>query len=144
MLETNIDDMNPELYTYVMEKAFEKGALDVFMTSIIMKKNRPGIKLSILCEEDDLQVLEELLLVETTTLGLRKYSVDRSVLERRTMEINTKYGVVSMKIGYLDGKRVKYAPEYEECRKIAKAHGVPIKEVYEEIAYEGKKFFERQ
>ena len=101
-------------------------------------------KLSILCEEDDLQVLEELLLVETTTLGLRKYSVDRSVLERRTMEINTKYGVVSMKIGYLDGKRVKYAPEYEECRKIAKAHGVPIKEVYEEIAYEGKKFFERQ
>ncbi len=144
MLETNIDDMNPEFYTYVMEKAFEKGALDVFMTSIIMKKNRPGIKLSILCEEDDMQVLEELIFVETTTLGLRKYPVGRSILDRRTMEINTKYGVVSIKVGYLEGKQIKYAPEYEECKRIAEIHGVPIKEVYEEISYKGKKFFEKQ
>ncbi len=127
--------MNSEFYSYIMEKAFENGALDVFMTPIIMKKNRPGITLSILCKEVDIKTLEKILFLETTTLGIRKYSVDRSTLEREVIDIETKYGSIPIKIGVLEGKKLKSAPEYEECRRIAKIYDVPIKDVYEEAVY---------
>jgi len=142
MLETNIDDMNPEFYGYVMERAFDEGALDVFMTPIIMKKNRPGIKLSLLCEEKDMEGLEQLILSETTTLGLRKYPVERSILERKSLMLKTKYGMVSVKVGSLKDGQAKYAPEYEECREIAQSLGIPIKKVYEDISFEAKEFLE--
>ena len=142
MLEANIDDMNPEIYGYVMEKAFKLGALDVFMTPIIMKKNRPGIKLSVLCEQEKQEELEKLVLTETTTLGLRKYKVDRTILKRQSVKLKTKYGVVSMKLGYMGGKPVKLAPEFEECREIAEGFGIPIRQVYEDLVYAAKKYFE--
>ena len=142
MLEANIDDMNPEIYGYVMEKAFKLGALDVFMTPIIMKKNRPGIKLSVLCEQEKQEELEKLVLTETTTLGLRKYEVDRTILKRQSVKLKTKYGVVSMKLGYMGGKPVKLAPEFEECREIAEGFGIPIRQVYEDLVYAAKKYFE--
>lgn len=142
MLEANIDDMNPEIYGYVMEKAFKMGALDVFMTPIMMKKNRPGIKLSVLCEQKKQEELEKLVLTETTTLGLRKYEVDRTILKRQNVKLKTKYGVVSMKLGYMAEKPIKLAPEFEECREIAEGFGIPIRQVYEDLVYAAKKYFE--
>ena len=142
MLETNIDDMNPEFYGYVMEMAFGRGALDAFMTPIIMKKNRPGIKLSILANEIDVEKLEELVLSETTTLGLRKYRVDRQVLDRRNLKLSTPYGTVSIKVGYLKNGQMKFAPEYEECKEIAQSLKIPIKKVYEDLCFIAKKHLE--
>mgnify|MGYP004702128467 CR=1 FL=1 len=142
MLETNIDDMNPEIYGYVMERALDKGALDVFMTPIMMKKNRPGVKLSILCEEKNQSEFEHLIFSETTTLGIRKYAVDRSVLSRKIIKLKTAYGDVDIKIGLIDDCHMKYSPEYEECRKIAESLKIPIKKVYEDINFEAKKYFE--
>src|SRR5690554_4851450 len=102
--------MNPEIYTYVMERAFDKGALDFFMTPIIMKKNRPGITLSVLCQETDIRGIEEILFLETTTLGLRKYPVERSILDRKLMQIETKYGDITVKLGFFGGKIMKFSP----------------------------------
>ncbi len=133
MLETNIDDMNPEIYEYVMEKAFEKGALDVFLTPVIMKKNRPGILLSVLCEEKKRRALEEMIFRETTTFGIRRYSVDRSILERQFIHVHTKYGVVPFKAGKLKGETLRYTPEYDICRKIAMQYKRPIQEIYREL-----------
>ncbi|MFZ5966911.1 MAG: nickel pincer cofactor biosynthesis protein LarC [Bacillota bacterium] len=142
MLETNIDDMNPEIYGYIMEKAFEKGALDVFYTPIVMKKNRPAVKLSVLCEEQCADALEKMLFRETTTFGIRKYQVDRSTLERKIIKIKTKYGVVSIKLGLIDGKIGKYAPEYEDCKEVALGFGIPLQKVYEDVMMAVKKYFE--
>ena len=142
MIESNIDDMNPEIYGYVMEKAFKLGALDVFMTPLIMKKNRPGIMLSVLCEQEKEEDLEKLVLAETTTLGIRKYAVSRRVLKRQSVKLKTKFGLVSIKIGYMEGKPVKIAPEYEECKNIAEGFGIPIRQVYEDLVYAAKKYFE--
>jgi len=133
MLETNIDDMNPEIYEYVMEKAFEKGALDVFLTPVIMKKNRPGILLSVLCEEEKRKELEEMLFRETTTFGIRRYSVDRSTLAREFVHVRTKYGVVPFKAGKWEGETLRYTPEYDVCRKIALQYQRPIQEIYREL-----------
>ncbi|KXG75608.1 hypothetical protein AN619_16040 [Thermotalea metallivorans] len=142
MLECNIDDMNPEFYGYVMEKGLEAGALDIFMVPVIMKKNRPGILLSVLCEEDKREELEQFIFMETTTLGIRRYAVERSVLERKVLRIRTKYGVVGMKVGFLGGKILKYAPEYEDCKEIAENFHLPLKKVYEDIHYAMKKYIE--
>lgn len=142
MIETNIDDMNPELYGYIMEKAFQQGALDVFMTPVIMKKNRPGTKLSVLCEGERLEPLEKLVLTETTSLGLRKYEVERTTLDRQSVKLKTRYGVASVKIAYLNGKVLKMAPEYEECKEIAASFGIPLKQAYEDIIYTARKYFQ--
>jgi uncharacterized protein (DUF111 family) len=142
MLECNIDDMNPEIYGYVMEKALEAGALDVFMVPIIMKKNRPGIVLSVLCEVEKKEVMEKLIFLETTTLGIRNYEVDRSALERKVLRVRTKYGVVSMKIGFMGGKILKYAPEFNDCKEIAESFCIPLKKVYEDVQYAMKKYIE--
>lgn len=133
MLEANIDDMNPEIYSYLIPKLLESKALDVFLTNIIMKKNRPGVKISVLCENSISEVMEDILFFETTTLGIRKTQVDRVKLKREFIKINTKYGIVNMKVAYKDNKIIKYAPEYEELKEIAVKYEIPLKKIYEQI-----------
>ena len=133
IIETNIDDMNPEIYSYLAPRLFDNGALDVFLTNIIMKKSRPGVKISVLCKEEEANVFEEILFNETTTLGIRKYKVERESLERESVPIKTRFGVVTIKKAVRSGKILKYAPEYEECRKIAQKYNLPLKDVYQEI-----------
>jgi len=130
ILETNIDDMNPEFYSYLFPLLLEKGALDVYLTSIMMKKNRPGVMISILCRSGDSRLLQELLFTETTTLGIRCREVERVELERTQSTVNTSLGPVRVKQAYLHGEMLKSAPEYEDCRSIAEQRGIPIREVY--------------
>lgn len=124
--------MNPEVYSYLFDELFNMGAKDVYLTNILMKKNRPGVKLSVLCLEEDSEEFEEILFCETTTLGIRKTKVDRVKLERRFIKVETKYGPLTLKIAYDKNNILKYAPEYEECKILAKSHGVAIMEVYQE------------
>jgi pyridinium-3,5-bisthiocarboxylic acid mononucleotide nickel chelatase len=130
MLETNIDDMNPEIYEYVMQRLFDAGALDVFMAPIQMKKNRPGTTLSVLCREQDAPHLQNILFSETTTLGIRLLNVVRSSLRRSAQTVNTQFGQVRMKIAHLPDGQTKAAPEYEDCRRLALEHNLPIKVIY--------------
>lgn len=132
MLEANIDDLNPEIYPYLMEKILDLGAKDVFLTQIIMKKGRPGIKLSIMSESGLIAKLEELLFLETTTIGVRKYNLERTVLERNTEIINTRFG--KMKVKKISvGDKVLIRPEFEECKRIALENSISLQEVYREI-----------
>ncbi|MBI5682846.1 MAG: nickel pincer cofactor biosynthesis protein LarC [Deltaproteobacteria bacterium] len=139
MLETNIDDMNPQVYEYVMERLFEAGALDVFLTPIQMKKNRPAVLLNCLCEEDKKDKLLEIIFRETTSIGIRIYSVDRYCLAREIKKVSTRYGKINVKVSKLDGKIVNVQPEYEDCKRIAKEKKVPLKEVM--ILMRGDTFF---
>jgi uncharacterized protein (TIGR00299 family) protein len=130
MLECNIDDMNPELYSYVMDALFEAGAHDVFMIPIIMKKSRPAVQLSVLCDDSSLKKIENLLLKETTSLGVRYSSVTKSVLERNSRTIETIYGPIHIKEGLSDGLVIKYKAEFDDCAIAAKKAGVTLNEVY--------------
>jgi hypothetical protein len=132
-VETNIDDMDPRLYEVVMDKLFKAGALDVFLTNILMKKGRPGVKLTVLCDERRRPRLSEIVLRETTTLGVRHSRAGRTVLERKTGKVETRFGPVRVKVASVDGT-VKAMPEYEDLRRAAKRHGVPISEVAAEAA----------
>jgi len=129
VIETNIDDMNPQVYEYVMEKMLKAGALDVFLTQIIMKKGRPGIKLSVLCNEDRKDAMSEIILKETTSIGLRFYRADRKTLQRDIVSLDTQYGRVRVKKSLLGKEIQKASPEYEDCRKIAKKFNIPLLEV---------------
>ena len=131
VLETNLDDINSEILGYLVEKVLGLGALDVFHTPIQMKKNRPGVLLTVLCAKADGDKFSRLLLCETTSFGVRRYSVERCKLHRAVRQVETPYGSVSIKIGRLDGKIVQAAPEFEDCKKAAAAGGVPLKTVYE-------------
>ncbi len=132
VLETNIDDMNPQLYGHVMERLFEAGALDVYLTPVQMKKNRPGVLLTVLAERDNAGRLAGIILQETTTLGVRVSSRDRFVLPRSFINVDTPYGRVRVKLaGY--GEAVKAMPEYDDCVKLAEAAGVPARQVYLEV-----------
>jgi uncharacterized protein (DUF111 family) len=130
VLETNVDDINAEVLGYVMDQAFAKGALDVFHTPIQMKKNRPGVLLSVLCEENAADRLTELLLTETTAFGVRRHVADRRKLARETIEVQTPFGSVAVKLGRLGGKLVQASPEYESCKRVAGAASVPLRDVY--------------
>jgi uncharacterized protein (DUF111 family) len=129
MLETNIDDMSPQIYGHVMEEALRRGALDCYFTPVQMKKNRPGTLISILCEEGARDSLCELLLAETTTLGVRFYEVMRRALERKIIKVETKYGAIDVKVAHLNGRAVKEMPEYEQCRAAAEKYGVALRTV---------------
>ena len=120
MIETNMDDISPQILGHVMERAFELGALDCYFTSVQMKKNRPGILLSILCRGEERPVLSELLFSETTTLGIRAYEVERRALERKIVTVETQYGPIDVKVAQLNGHIVKAMPEYEQCRQAAR------------------------
>ncbi|MBI4640282.1 MAG: nickel pincer cofactor biosynthesis protein LarC [Candidatus Tectomicrobia bacterium] len=139
VMETNIDDMNPEFYDYIFEKAFEEGALDVFLTPILMKKGRPANTLTVLAPAESLSSLSSLLLKETSTFGVRVYEAKRKKLKRRIELVETKYGQIRVKFGEIDGNIVHIAPEYDDCKRIAKTSGVPIREVYTEAQEQAKK-----
>jgi len=134
ILETNIDDMNPEIYGYVEDLLFEKGALDVYKTPIIMKKGRPAVMLSVLTDEYQEMVIKEILFKETSSFGLRKIEVEKIMLEREFEQIQTKYGALSIKKAYYQGKVIKYKPEFEECKVLAIENHVTINEIYKEAA----------
>jgi uncharacterized protein (TIGR00299 family) protein len=129
VMECNIDDMNPENYEYVMYRLLEKGALDVYLTPVIMKKQRPAEKLTVLyreqCEED----IMDIVFLNTTTLGVRKYRVERDMLRRGTQKVITKYGEVTVKNSYYKGRKVRSKPEYDDCRKLAIENNVSISEI---------------
>ena len=131
VLETNLDNINSEILGNFVERAFASGALDVFHTPVQMKKNRPGVVLTVLCAETDADKFSDLIFRETTAFGVRRHIAERRKLRREFVEVKTPYGSVAVKIGKLDGKVVQSSPEYESCRKVADAAGVPIKAVYE-------------
>jgi uncharacterized protein (TIGR00299 family) protein len=130
IIETNIDDMSPELYEPVQRRLFDGGALDVWTTAIAMKKGRPGTKLSVLAAEADEHALASLLLRETTTLGVRVYPVRRHIAEREMETVATAYGPVRVKLKRLGGQIVGAKPEFEDCRRLAAASAAPLPTVY--------------
>jgi hypothetical protein len=132
LLETNLDDLNPQFFDHVMAVLFKRGALDVFLTPIQMKKNRPAVALSVLCRREDADTLTRSLLVETTTLGVRRQEMERVCLRRETRTVRTHWGTVPVKVARLGDEVLNAAPEYEACRKLAVKNGVPLKKVYEE------------
>ncbi len=134
LLETNIDDMNPEFYEYVEEKLFAAGALDVYKTPVIMKKGRPAVKLSVLSLPATESALKDIILKETSAIGLRSYSVNKTALMRVCRTVETVYGPVGVKFSYYYGKIIKYKAEYKDCKTASENHGVPLQEVYREIA----------
>ena len=135
LLETNIDDMNPEFYDYIMERLFSQGALDAFLIPIQMKKNRPAHMLSIVVYEQNLKEILEVLFSESTTLGVRIREIKRLRLAQQNFIAETKYGKIKVKVGIFKGEIKNIAPEYEDCKKMAKQHQVPLKEVYEETKW---------
>ena len=142
LIETNIDDMNPEFYDYIMDKLFSQGALDVFLTPIQMKKNRPAQMLSIIVYEQNLKEILEVLFSESTTLGVRIKEVKRLKLTQANFIAETKYGKIKVKVGIFKEEVKTIAPEYQDCYKLAQQYQVPLKEVYEEakkVAYDKMK-----
>jgi uncharacterized protein (TIGR00299 family) protein len=133
IIECNIDDMNPELYDTLMECLFSAGAHDVFFTPIIMKKSRPALTVSVLCDVSRQKVIEEVFWLNSSTFGLRSYKVAKSMLCRETVKVKTKHGEITVKRGYLNGRIIKSKPEYEDCKRLAKEKGVSIKQIYESI-----------
>ncbi|MCF6092402.1 LarC family nickel insertion protein [Microaerobacter geothermalis] len=132
-IEVNLDDMNPEWLGIVMEKLFCAGANDVYYSSIYMKKSRPAVLLHILVHRDKLEKMMEIVFEETTTFGLRYYPVSCYRLGRSWITVDTKWGEpVRIKIGIFREKTVQFSPEYEDCAKIAREKGIPLKEVYRE------------
>ncbi len=135
VLEANLDDMNPQLAGYVSERLIEAGALDVTLSPVYMKKDRPGFTLTVLAKPEDRERLSGLLFAETTTLGLRAYPAERRVLERSWVEVETGYGPVRVKVAR-DGSQVRnFAPEYEDCRRVALEKGVPLKEIIQKANF---------
>jgi pyridinium-3,5-bisthiocarboxylic acid mononucleotide nickel chelatase len=132
VLEANLDDLNPQVFGYVMDRLMEEGALDVFGMPVQMKKNRPGTLLTVLCQPEDADKLTELVFSETTTLGVRRRDEARQTLARRWESVRTEWGEVRIKIASMNGTVTNYAPEYEDCRRIATEHHVPLKTVMQE------------
>ncbi|MBA7604422.1 Pyridinium-3,5-bisthiocarboxylic acid mononucleotide nickel insertion protein [subsurface metagenome] len=136
LLETNIDDMSPELYGYVMERLFEHGALDVWFTPIQMKKNRPAVMLSVLAPPEAEGKIVDTLLRETSTLGLRWQRVGRHESEREMIAFDSSLGRVGVKVKRFRGARISLSPEFEDCRRLAQEHGLPLQEVYRIVTAE--------
>jgi uncharacterized protein (TIGR00299 family) protein len=129
MLETNVDDASPQIIGHIMDKAFELGALDCYFTPVQMKKNRPGVLLSLLCGRDRKEPLMNLLFTETTTLGVRSFEVQRRALARSITRVKTQYGEIDVKVARLNGRVVNETPEFEQCKQAAATAGVPLKVV---------------
>jgi pyridinium-3,5-bisthiocarboxylic acid mononucleotide nickel chelatase len=132
VIEANLDDMNPQIYGYVLEKAFAAGALDVYTTPVQMKKNRPGTLLTILCKPSDTNALMSLIFAETTTFGARTYSAQRRALPRESVNVNTAYGDVRIKLSRVNGRILHVTPEFDDCRKLATEKNVPLQQVISE------------
>lgn len=138
VIETTIDDMNPQIYEYAMEKLFKAGALDIYLTQLIMKKGRPGIKLTVLCNSNEKEKMMKIIFEETTTIGLRFYEAGRQTLEREIKEINSALGKVKVKISKLGSRIIKTTPEYEDCKKLAKKLNMPLIEVMKRVKSQRK------
>ncbi len=132
IIETNIDDMNPQFYDYLIEKLLAMEVLEVFITPILMKKNRPGHLLTIISPSEKLSSVTKFLLRETTTLGLRWHEEERAKTDREILTGKTKYGKIRFKLARWEGKVVNLSPEYEDCKRLALEKKVPLKEVFEE------------
>ena len=139
LLETNIDDMNPQIYDYVMERLFAQGALDVWFTHIQMKKNRPAVMLSVLSPGDAESRLAETIMRETSTLGIRVRPVFRHIAGRDIVEIDSTYGKVKVKVKRFQDEVLSISPEYDECRRIAADKGIPLRDVYRILETEARK-----
>lgn len=133
IIETNIDDMNPELYGYIEERLFANGAFDAYMTPIIMKKGRPATKLTIFTNAENEKAVLDVIFKETTSIGVRKYKVDKIKLDRDIVEVDTKYGKINVKNSYYNGELVKSKAEYEDCKRLAVENKVSILEIYKEV-----------
>jgi len=141
VVETNIDDMNPEFYEHVVERLFDVGALDVFMTPITMKQSRPAVQLSVLVPDDRLPAVVDVLMTETTTIGVRFGTMKRWKLARRQETVTTAYGRVGVKVAHRGNSVLNVAPEARDCRRLADQHGVPMKTVYAEAESAARKRF---
>ena len=133
VIETNIDDMNPQVFEFVMERLFDAGAADVFLTQVIMKKSRPGVLLTVLCHAERKDALIEIILRETTTIGVRFYDANRVTMSREIKEFPSKYGNVRIKTSRLGKSLVKTSPEFEDCKKRARETGLPLREIIDEV-----------
>jgi pyridinium-3,5-bisthiocarboxylic acid mononucleotide nickel chelatase len=136
VIETNVDDMSPQVYGYFVERALAAGALDVFSTSAQMKKNRPGLLVTLLCEPSDVTRLIDLVFRETTTIGVRTHEVRRKTLSRKIVPVKTQFGEVRMKVSHLEGSVLNATPEYDDCQRIATERGVPLKQVIAAASFE--------
>jgi pyridinium-3,5-bisthiocarboxylic acid mononucleotide nickel chelatase len=139
VLETNLDDLPGEILGYTTTQLMTAGALDVYLTPVLMKKNRPGVVVTVLCNEVQIPTLEEILFRETTTLGIRRYPVSRHKLKRQASEVTTPFGVVKGKLGWLEGRPATFSPEHDDCARVAAERGVALRAVYEaaQAAYLG-------
>lgn len=133
-MECNIDDMNPELYEYIIERLLNKGALDVYRIPILMKKERLGVILSVLCKDEDKEILKETIFLETSTIGIREQKIRRSKLKRESEIVDTPYGKSRIKKAYYKGRLLKAKPEYDDCKRLAIENNVPIKKIYDEVS----------
>jgi len=136
VLEANLDDLNPQVFGYVMDRLLDEGALDVFGVPVQMKKDRPGMLLTVLCRPEDADNLTQLIFTETTTLGVRHRDERRQALQRKWITVGTRWGDVRMKVASMNGTVTNYAPEYEDCRRIASLHRVPLRSVMQEAVQE--------
>jgi uncharacterized protein (TIGR00299 family) protein len=137
VMETNLDDMDPRVFGYVAERLLQEGALDAWLTQVVMKKGRPGVKLSVLARREHLQSLQDIIFRETTTLGVRMWSAGRVTLGRRIRKVKTRFGTIRLKEAILDDTVLCSVPEYEDCKRAAQNHGVPLLEVMEEAKRAG-------
>jgi uncharacterized protein (TIGR00299 family) protein len=136
VLEANLDDLNPQVFGYVMDRLLEEGALDAFGIPVQMKKNRPGMLLTVLCKSEDASRFTQIIFTETTTLGVRRREEKRQALARKWVTVATRWGDVRLKVASMNGTVTNYAPEYEDCRRIAAEHHVPLKSVMQEAMQE--------
>lgn len=143
VIETNIDDMNPQFYDYLIQKLLALEVLDVFITPILMKKNRPGHLLTVICRSEKLLSVTDFLFRETTTLGLRWREEERAKADREIRNIQTQYGKIHLKLGRWGGNIVNISPEYEDCKRLALEKGVPLKDIFQE-AKKMAKIFQRK
>jgi pyridinium-3,5-bisthiocarboxylic acid mononucleotide nickel chelatase len=141
VIETNVDDMSPQIYGYFAEKALAAGALDVFSTPVQMKKNRPGLLVTLLSEPANASHLIDLVFRETTTIGVRTYEVRRKTLDRELIPVSTPFGEVRMKISRMNGSVLNASPEYDDCQRIANERGIPLKQVIAAATFEFQKKF---
>ncbi len=141
VIETNIDDMNPQIYDYVIEKLLAMKVLEVFVTPILMKKNRPGHLVTVICPSEKVPPVTEFLLRETTTLGLRWHEEERAKTDREIMSLRTRYGRIRFKLARWEGSVVNVSPEYEDCKRLALEKAVPLKQIFEEARKEAINFY---
>lgn len=133
VLECNIDDMNPEHYDFLLEKLLDSGAMDAWLTPVLMKKNRHGNTLSVLCKNDLSEKLKEIIFLNSTTIGLREYTINKTVLKRVVKTIKMQYGEVRIKQSFFKGKLIRQKPEYDDCKKLAIEHDISIQEIEKEV-----------